>query len=176
MADKKRKTTSSSSAAEPSAKQQKSAPLKERAGGWLRDLVKQQRTETKGMKFNKQRLRFISGTERMKQGSEGVLYWMLRDHRVQGKRLKQLPAVQRETCSGLRFLHVSIGIIFFVCFALCVLDNWALVHAQRLAVKQNLPLHVCFCLDVPKSELSTLRHYSFMLKGLAEVAKVLTEN
>lgn len=52
-------------------------------------------------------------------------------------------------------------------------DNWALIHAQRLAVKENLPLHVCACLNVPKSELSTLRHYSFMLKGLEEVAEVL---
>lgn len=55
---------------------------------------------------------------------------------------------------------------------LCVLDNWALIHAQQLAVKEKLPLHVCVCLHVPKSELSTLRHYSFMLKGLEEVAKV----
>lgn len=52
-------------------------------------------------------------------------------------------------------------------------DNWALIHAQRLAVKEKLPLHVCACLNVPKSELSTLRHYSFMLKGLEEVAEVL---
>lgn len=57
-------------------------------------------------------------------------------------------------------------------FSLCVLDNWALIHAQKLALKENLPLHVCFCLFVPKSELSTLRHYSFMLKGLEEVEKV----
>lgn len=57
---------------------------------------------------------------------------------------------------------------------LCVSDNWALIHAQQLAVEENLPLHVCVCLLVPKSELSTLRHYSFMLKGLEEVAKVVT--
>lgn len=54
----------------------------------------------------------------------------------------------------------------------CVLDNWALIHAQQLALQENLPLHVCVCLHVPESELSTLRHYSFMLKGLEEVAKV----
>lgn len=57
----------------------------------------------------------------------------------------------------------------------CVLDNWALIHAQQLALEEKLPLHVCFCLFVPKSELSTLRHYSFMLKGLEEVAQVLAE-
>ncbi|XP_044074459.1 CPD photolyase isoform X2 [Siniperca chuatsi] len=137
MSGKKRKATSAAAAKDPSAKQQKLAPMEEekeeRAGGWLQDLVKQQRTKNKEMKFNKKRLRFISDTEKIKQGSEGVLYWMSRDHRVQ--------------------------------------DNWALVHAQQLALKENLPMHVCVCLDVPKSELSTLRHYSFMLKGLEEVAK-----
>ncbi|KAM7379019.1 hypothetical protein PAMP_004597 [Pampus punctatissimus] len=136
MSDKKRKATSVA-AKGPSAKQQKSAPMKheesKRAAGWLQDLVKQQRTEKKEMKFNEKRLRFISDTQNIKQGSEGVLYWMSRDHRVQ--------------------------------------DNWALIHAQRLALKENLPLHVCVCLVVPKSQLSTLRHYSFMLKGLEEVAK-----
>ncbi|XP_032386903.1 CPD photolyase [Etheostoma spectabile] len=139
MSDKKRKSTSSAAAAgkEPSAKQQKLAPAKkekkERAEGWLQDLVKQQRTEKKEMKFNQKRLRFITDTKQAKPGSEGVLYWMLRDHRVQ--------------------------------------DNWALIQAQRLALEENLPLHICVCLFVPKSELSTLRHYSFMLKGLKEVAK-----
>ncbi|KAE8291179.1 Deoxyribodipyrimidine photo-lyase [Larimichthys crocea] len=135
MSDKKRKPTSAASAAAKgsSAKLQKLTPMKEKAGGWLQDLMKQQRTEKKDMKFNKKRLRVISDTEKIKQGSEGVLYWMSRDHRVQ--------------------------------------DNWALIHAQQLAVQENLPLHVCVCLLVPKSELSTLRHYSFMLKGLEEVAK-----
>lgn len=47
-----------------------------------------------------------------------------------------------------------------------------MVHAQQLALREKLPLHVCVCLLVPQSELSTLRHYSFMLKGLEEVAKV----
>lgn len=98
MSDKKRKATSA--AKEPDAKQQRLAPVKEekkeRAGGWLRDTVKQQRTENKEMKFNKKRLRFISDTEKIKQGSEGVLYWMSRDHRVQGKHLRRLPAVRWE--------------------------------------------------------------------------------
>lgn len=50
-------------------------------------------------------------------------------------------------------------------------DNWAFLYAQRLALKQELPLHVCFCL-VPKFLDATIRHYSFMLRGLQEVAKV----
>lgn len=135
MSDKKRK--SSSSASSPAAKQQKLNPTKEekngKASGWLLGHLKQMRKDNEEMKFNKKRLRFISDTQKIKQDSEGVLYWMSRDQRVQ--------------------------------------DNWALIHAQKLALKENLPLHVCFCLFVPKSELSTLRHYSFMLKGLEEVEK-----
>lgn len=87
MSDKKRKSTSAAAANGPSAKQQKLAPMKEekqRDGGWLQDLLKQKRKDNKEMKFNKKRQRFISDTEKIKQGSEGVLYWMSRDHRVQG--------------------------------------------------------------------------------------------
>lgn len=92
MPGQKRKATSA--AKEPIAKQQKLAPTKaEKAGGWLLEVVKQQRTENKEMSFNSKRLRFISDTEKIKQGSQGVLYWMLRDHRVQGERseLQLLP-------------------------------------------------------------------------------------
>ncbi|KAM9316567.1 deoxyribodipyrimidine photo-lyase-like [Gastrophryne carolinensis] len=49
-------------------------------------------------------------------------------------------------------------------------DNWAFLYAQRLALKQKLPLHVVFCL-VPKFLEATIRHYGFMLKGLKEVAE-----
>uniref|UniRef100_A0A8D3A8L4 Deoxyribodipyrimidine photo-lyase n=1 Tax=Scophthalmus maximus TaxID=52904 RepID=A0A8D3A8L4_SCOMX len=139
MSGKKRTAKSAPAGKQPAAKLRKSAPTKEeeekveRAGGWLQDLVMQQRSKEKEMKFNKKRLRVISDAEKMKPGSEGVLYWMSRDQRVQ--------------------------------------DNWALIRAQKLAVKEDLPLHVCFCLSAPKSELSTLRHYGFMLKGLEEVAE-----
>lgn len=50
-------------------------------------------------------------------------------------------------------------------------DNWAFLYAQRLALKQELPLRVCFCL-VPAFLDATIRHYGFMLRGLREVAKV----
>eukprot|EP00095_Tigriopus_kingsejongensis_P000201 maker-scaffold41_size498431-snap-gene-2.13 protein:Tk00201 transcript:maker-scaffold41_size498431-snap-gene-2.13-mRNA-1 annotation:"dna photolyase" len=49
-----------------------------------------------------------------------------------------------------------------------VQDNWALLHAQRLALRHRLPLHVVFCL-VPKFLDATLRHYDFMIRGLQEV-------
>ncbi|KAL8578360.1 hypothetical protein ACOMHN_031734 [Nucella lapillus] len=83
-------------------------------------------------KFNKKRVRVLSDAEDFDDDSEGVLYWMSRDQRVQ--------------------------------------DNWALLYAQRLALKLEVPLHVCFCL-VPRFLEATIRQFAFMLKGLAEVEK-----
>lgn len=89
MSDKKRKAPSAADSKGPGSKQLKLAPKKEeklqRVEGWLQDKVTEQRTEKKEMKFNKKRLRYISDTEKIKQGSEGVLYWMSRDQRVQGR-------------------------------------------------------------------------------------------
>ncbi|KAM4693798.1 deoxyribodipyrimidine photo-lyase-like isoform 2-T2 [Discoglossus pictus] len=62
------------------------------------------------------------------------------------------------------------GIVYWMSRDQRVQDNWAFLYAQRLALKQKLPLHVTFCL-VPKFLDATIRHYGFMLKGLQEVAK-----
>lgn len=90
MSDQKRKAKSAAKG--PAAKQQKLASTKgvkkEKAGGWLQEVIQQQRTENKEMRLNGKRVRFISDAEKIKQGSQGVLYWMLRDHRVQGDHLK----------------------------------------------------------------------------------------
>ena len=51
-------------------------------------------------------------------------------------------------------------------------DNWALLHAQNLALQMNLPIAVIFCL-VPEFLGATTRHYSFMLNGLKEVEQHL---
>lgn len=102
MSAVKRKATSAA-ATEPAAKQQKKGEKNHEgagAAGWLKDHLKQLRKDNKDMKFNKKRLRFISDAKSMKQGSEGVLYWMLRDHRVQGKhsqQQQQQTAMQQET-------------------------------------------------------------------------------
>ncbi len=53
-------------------------------------------------------------------------------------------------------------------------DNWALLFAQELAIKQNLPIAVLFCL-VPHFLGATIRQYSFMIKGLLEVEKKLVK-
>ena len=47
-------------------------------------------------------------------------------------------------------------------------DNWALLYAQHLAIRQQQPLTVVFCL-VPDFLGATIRHYGFMLNGLQEV-------
>ncbi|MEA5115435.1 MAG: deoxyribodipyrimidine photo-lyase [Geobacteraceae bacterium] len=48
-------------------------------------------------------------------------------------------------------------------------DNWALLHAQELALERKAPLGVVFCL-VPQYLGATIRHYGFMLRGLEGVA------
>ncbi len=53
-------------------------------------------------------------------------------------------------------------------------DNWALLFAQELAIRQKSPLSVVFCL-VPKFLGATIRQYGFMLKGLQEVEKNLSK-
>lgn len=53
-------------------------------------------------------------------------------------------------------------------------DNWALIHAQNLAVKSGSNLIVVFCL-VPSFLDATFRQYDFMLKGLLEVEEKLNK-
>lgn len=60
------------------------------------------------------------------------------------------------------------GIVYWMFRDQRVQDNWALLFAQRLALKSKVSLHVVFCL-VPKFLDSTIRHYHFMLRGLEEV-------
>ncbi|XP_071165110.1 deoxyribodipyrimidine photo-lyase-like [Mytilus edulis] len=81
-------------------------------------------------KFNKKRVRILSKAKDFPEDSQGVVYWMSRDQRVQ--------------------------------------DNWAFLYAQKLALKMEVPLIVCFCL-VPKFLEATIRHYHFMMEGLKEV-------
>ena len=62
------------------------------------------------------------------------------------------------------------GIVYWMSRDVRVQDNWAFLYAQKLALKNDLPLHACFCL-VPKFLDATIRHYKFLLKGLEEVAE-----
>ena len=53
-------------------------------------------------------------------------------------------------------------------------DNWALLFAQDLALKNNEPLFVLFCL-LPGFLNAALRQYDFMLKGLKEIENELAD-
>lgn len=83
-------------------------------------------------KFAKQRVRILNNQTEVKAKSNGILYWMFRDQRVQ--------------------------------------DNWAFLFAQKLALKNEIPLHVCYCL-LPKFLDANTRHYKFLVKGLQEIEK-----
>lgn len=52
------------------------------------------------------------------------------------------------------------------------IDNWALCHAQEMAITHEKPLLVVFCL-VPVFLGATIRHYGFMLRGLRQTAETL---
>ena len=53
-------------------------------------------------------------------------------------------------------------------------DNWALLYAQELAVKNSVPLLAAFSLAPEFNNASPL-HYSFMLEGLKKVERDLSE-
>lgn len=60
------------------------------------------------------------------------------------------------------------GIVYWMSRNQRVEDNWALLYAQALGLRNSLPLHVVFCL-AGKFLDATFRHYKFMLDGLQEV-------
>uniref|UniRef100_A0A5K4EKV7 Putative DNA photolyase n=1 Tax=Schistosoma mansoni TaxID=6183 RepID=A0A5K4EKV7_SCHMA len=63
------------------------------------------------------------------------------------------------------------GVLYWMSRDQRVQDNWAFIYAQRLAMKFEVPLHVCFCL-VPAYQADTLRQFAFMIGGLTEVEQV----
>ncbi|XP_014222087.1 deoxyribodipyrimidine photo-lyase [Trichogramma pretiosum] len=64
----------------------------------------------------------------------------------------------------------SKGILYWMFRDPRVQDNWSFLFAQKLALKNKLPLHVCYCI-LPKFLDATLRHYKFLLESLQEVDK-----
>lgn len=53
-------------------------------------------------------------------------------------------------------------------------DNWALIHAQEMALERRAPLAVVFTL-APSFLGATVRQYGFMLKGLSATARKLEQ-
>lgn len=60
------------------------------------------------------------------------------------------------------------GIVYWISRNQRVEDNWALLYAQALGLRNSLPLHVVFCLTDRFLE-ATLRQFKFMIDGLKEV-------
>lgn len=60
------------------------------------------------------------------------------------------------------------GIVYWMARDQRVQDNWAMLFAQKIAMKNEIPLHVVFCLTDGFLG-ATLRHFKFMLDGLQEV-------
>ncbi|THD28195.1 putative DNA photolyase [Fasciola hepatica] len=136
-------------------------------------------------KFAKSRIRHLHGPEEFpglvdesESAPMSVLYWMIRDQRVQDVAMGRLTTQLSTTCA----LSVVCEIPRHYWENKHVLwsseqketdfrggmNNWAMLYAQRLALKFRVPLHVCFCL-APCYQADTLRHLSFMLSGLVEV-------
>ncbi|CAD6234110.1 GSCOCG00007563001-RA-CDS [Cotesia congregata] len=63
----------------------------------------------------------------------------------------------------------SKGILYWMFRDGRVQDNWSFLFAQKLALKNRLPLHVCYCI-LPKFLDATLRHYKFLIESLEEVS------
>lgn len=60
------------------------------------------------------------------------------------------------------------GILYWMSRDQRVQDNWAFLFAQKLALKNRVSLHVCFCL-LPKFLDATIRQFKFLLGGLKDV-------
>lgn len=71
--------------------------------------------------------------------------------------------------------HLSKGpVLYWMSRDQRVSDNWALLYAQALAMETSSPLSVVFTLSSTFLDASW-RHYAFMLKGLRQVEKALSE-
>ncbi|KAL4716848.1 hypothetical protein ACJJTC_012659 [Scirpophaga incertulas] len=61
------------------------------------------------------------------------------------------------------------GIVYWMSRDSRVQDNWAFLFAQKLAIKNQVPLHVCFCL-IAKYLDASVRQFHFLIKGLEKVS------
>lgn len=82
-------------------------------------------------------------------------------------------ALDPRRISLLNDIPVSAGpVVYWMSRDQRVADNWALIHAQNLALERQAPLIVVFAL-APSFLGATIRQYGFMLRGLAQVTQRL---
>lgn len=106
-------------------------------------------------KFNKKRARVLSNATEFPEWGTGVIYWMFRDQRIQGLR---------------NFMCIFYPSILN--FSNFFTDNWALLYAQKLAIKNEVPLHVCFC-RLTKFLDATIRHFDFIFKSNIKLIRLI---
>lgn len=97
---------------------------------YLKNVVEARQAQGNGVEnfnFNKSRCKVLTRSEIISESSSGILYWMLREHRVQ--------------------------------------DNWSMIFAQKLALKQKSPLYVCFLMNDIHNLYPTNRHFKFLIEG-----------
>lgn len=68
----------------------------------------------------------------------------------------------------------SKGVLYWMSREFRVQDNWNMLFAQKLALKNQVPLHVIFFL-LPKFLNATTRHYKFLIRGLKQVKEECEE-
>jgi deoxyribodipyrimidine photo-lyase len=97
------------------------------------------------------------------QAGQGICDFMISSEgkkrermQVNGQRIKTLKDAERKKGP----------VVYWMSREQRVKDNWALLYAQELAMERKAPLLVVFSL-VPQFLGATMRHYDFMLKGLA---------
>lgn len=61
------------------------------------------------------------------------------------------------------------GVMYWTSRDARIQDNWSFLFAQKLALKNEVPLHICFCL-LPTFMDASYRHFHFLLKGLEKLA------
>lgn len=104
----------------------------------------------------------IKFEENRKNTSQSIMTYAFNKKRI--RLLSNLNDV-KENCKG---------ILYWMFRDVRLQDNWALLFAQRTALKNSLPLHVCFCL-MPNFLNASFRYYRFLLKGLMEVEEECKE-
>lgn len=62
------------------------------------------------------------------------------------------------------------GVVYWMSRDSRVQDNWAFLFAQKLALKNEVPLHVCFCL-IAKYLDASVRQFDFLIKGIQTLCK-----
>ncbi|XP_044735319.1 deoxyribodipyrimidine photo-lyase [Chrysoperla carnea] len=102
--------------------------------------------------------------EKRNQTAKSILDFDFKKKRVQI--LSQAKEIKESDSSG--------GILYWMFRDCRVQDNWALLFAQKLALKNELPLNILFCLPQKYLEYNA-RHYKFLIKGLEEVQEECDE-